>query len=263
QSLTRQIGMTVENTQLAEAKAEVELLRQIDELRSDLIANFSHDLKSPLGVIKFSSTTLMREDVDFGPDMQMELLSDIVSQTDHLSHIVEQILELGELGSSSVQLRLEPTGLSELCERVTRSVRRRSPRHEISLDFDPPEIVISADAQRIGEVVNNLLDNAIKYSPEGGHVRLQGRILDGHALITITDEGIGITTEDMHHIFERFYRGKNAVSAATSGAGLGLAVCRGIVEAHAGKIWVDSKRGAGTIVSFTLPTFGSHPEESL
>ena len=261
QSLTRQISMTVENTHLAEAEAEVELLRQVDELRSDLIANFSHELKSPLGVIKFSSTTLMREDVDFGRDMQMELLSDIVNQTDHLSHIVEQILELGKLGSSSLQLRLEPTGLSELCERVTRSVRRRSPRHEISLDFDPPEIVINADAQRIGEVVSNLLDNAIRYSPGGGHVQIRGRILEGHTWITITDEGIGITQDDLPHIFERFYRGHSDLSATTSGTGLGLAVCRGIVEAHAGKIWVDSRCGEGTTISFTLPTFDHRGEE--
>jgi len=235
----------------------------VDELRSDLIANFSHELKSPLGVIKFSSTTLMRDDVDFGRDMQIELLSDIVNQTDHLSHIVAQILELGELGSSSLQLRLEPTGLSELCERVTRSVRRRSPRHEIGLDFDPPEIVINADAQRIGEVVSNLLDNAIRYSPCGGHVRIRGRILDGHALITVTDEGIGITEEDLRHVFERFYRGHNEVSATTSGTGLGLSVCRAIVEAHAGKIWVDSECGEGTTVSFTLPTFDHRAEEIL
>jgi PAS domain S-box-containing protein len=262
QSLTRQICLMVETTHLAEAKAEVELLRQMDELRSDLIANFSHELKSPLGVIKFSSTTLMRQDVDFGRGMQMELLSDIVDQTDHLSHIVEQILELGKLGSSSLKLRLEPTGLSELCERVTRSVRRRSPRHEISLDFDPPEIVVNADAQRIGEVVNNLLDNAIKYSPGGGHVRIRGRSLKGHALITITDEGIGITEEDLRHIFERFYRGHNDVSATTSGAGLGLPVCRGIVEAHAGKIWVNSRLGKGTTISFTLATIDCRAEET-
>jgi len=139
--------------------------------------------------------------------------------------------------------------------------RRRSPHHEISLDFDPPEIVINADAQRIGEVVNNLLDNAVKYSPGGGHVRIRGRIIEEHALITITDEGIGITAEDMRRIFERFYRGQNAVSAVTRGAGLGLSLCRGIVEAHAGKIWVDSEQDVGTSVSFALPTFETGPEE--
>ncbi|MCJ7551081.1 MAG: ATP-binding protein, partial [Anaerolineae bacterium] len=130
--------------------------------------------------------------------------------------------------------------------------------------FDPPEIIVNADAQRIGEVVNNLLDNAVRYSPGGGNVLIRGRIRKENALKTITDEGIGITEEDLRHIFQRSYRGRNAVSAATSGAGLGLPVCRGLVEAHAGKIWVDSSgRDGGTIVSFTLPTVENRSEEIL
>ncbi|MCJ7549550.1 MAG: ATP-binding protein, partial [Anaerolineae bacterium] len=97
---------------------------------------------------------------------------------------------------------VEPTDLAELCGQATRSVHRRSPRHEICLDFDPPEIIVNADAQRIGEVVNNLLENAIRYSPGGGNVLIRGRIRKENSLITITDEGIGITEEDLRHIFE-------------------------------------------------------------
>ncbi len=219
-----------------------------------MLANFTHDLKSPLGVIKFSSTTLLRDDVAFDRETTRELLADIDAQTDRLTNIVERVLDLERLESSGVQLHRERIGVTQIAEGVAASMQRSLERHRIILDIVPPNLATYADAGRIEEVVANLLDNAVKYSPRGGDIRVTGRPSGGEIVVTVADQGIGIPEEDLERIFERFYRVSRDLAPDVHGVGLGLPVCRGIVEAHGGRIWAESPAGGGAIVSFTLPT---------
>ncbi|MGC9347790.1 MAG: PAS domain S-box protein [Anaerolineae bacterium] len=253
ESVAQQISIAAENAQLARAATEVRLLRQLDQLRSELVANFSHDLKTPLGVIKFSSTTLLRDDVSFSPETQRELLMEINEQTDQLTRIVERVLELGRMESSHIKLNRDPVDLARVTEDTLESVRRGLHSHTLSQDFSPATIVADVDKQRIAEVLHNLLDNAVKYSPKGGEIVVRGRIRGDEAEIGVQDHGIGIPPADVERVFERFYRGESEIHKHTAGVGLGLAVCRGIIEAHGGRIWVESTMGEGTTVRFRLP----------
>jgi PAS domain S-box-containing protein len=252
-TIAAQISMTAENTHLTRMAAEVELLKASADMRSDLISNFTHDLKTPLGIIKMSSTTLLRDDVEFDQETQKEFLTDIDMQTDTLNTIVNRVLELDRLESDGLQLHRDPTDLAELTEEILTSMRLGLNGHELSMDFPDEPLVAHVDARYVKEVLNNLLDNAIKYSPQGGEITVRGRHKGDHVTISIDDHGIGIPQDEMERVFERFYRVNNAVTHDTSGFGLGLSVCRGIVEAHGGKIWAESTLGQGTTFSFTLP----------
>ncbi len=252
-AVAHQIGLAAESALLARAAAEVTLLRQVDQLRSELIANFSHDLKSPLGVIKFSSTTLARDDVMFDRPTQIELLTDIETQADRLNHTVERILQLGQLEHGALQLSPAPTELGPLIAGVLASMQRGMPHHRLRQTIDPPDLTAHIDVRRIEEVLSNLVDNAIKYTPTGGEILVKGVARPDYVLISVRDPGIGIAETDLAHIFERFYRAESELKPHVAGVGLGLAVCRGIVEAHGGAIWAESQPGAGTTIFFTLP----------
>jgi PAS domain S-box-containing protein len=252
-SVVQQIGIAADNALLAQAAAEVRLLREIDQLRSDMVASFSHDLKTPLGVIKFSSTTLLRDDVNFSSETQRELLKEIDEQTDQLEHIVERVLGLGHLESGSLELNRDTVDLARLTRETVNSTGRGLHKHTITQHFTPATIFADVDRQRIIEVLHNLLDNAVKYSPAGGEIHLRGRLVNGEVEISVQDEGIGIPEADLERIFERFYRGTGEIHKHTAGVGLGLAVCRGIIDAHDGRIWAESTLGEGTTIRFRLP----------
>lgn len=252
-TLAAQIGITVENIHLTRLAADVELLKAAAEMRSQLISNFTHDLKSPLGLIKFSSTTLLRDDVQFDQETQQELLTDIDARTNELTSIVNQILELDGLENGAVELHRAPTDLAELVDQTLTSMQRGLNQHRLSYDFANKPLVAHADARYVKEVLNNLLDNAIKYSPQGGAITVRGRRIHEQIEISVSDHGVGIPQEELDRIFERFYRINNKVTQNTSGFGLGLSICRGIIEAHGGRIWAESQAGQGATIRFTLP----------
>ena len=252
-TIGRQIGIAVENARLAQQAAEVKILREVDRLRSELIANVSHELRTPLGLIKISSSSLLMDDADFDRATQRKFLLNISEESTKLERIVEHLLDLGRIESGRLRLDKQPTDLERLVANTVESMAALSTRHRLTSHFPAEPLVAAVDAKRVEQVLRNLLDNAIKYSPEGGTITVQAYADNAQILLAVSDEGIGIPADEWERVFERFHRVENEITRRMRGAGLGLAVCRGIVEAHGGRIWTESQPGAGSTFCFTLP----------
>lgn len=252
-TIGHQIGIAVENARLTQQAAEVKILREIDRLRSELIANCSHELRTPLGLIKISASSLLMDDVDFDRETQQRFLYNITEETTKLESIVEHLLDLGRIESGRLHLERQPTELNQLIRSTIASMEALSARHRLVGDLQPTPLIASVDAKRIEQVLRSLLDNAIKYSPAGGAITVQAHRDDQQIYITVSDEGIGIPAEEWDRVFDRFHRVENELTRRMRGAGLGLAVCKGIVEAHGGHIWVESQPGAGSTFCLALP----------
>ncbi len=255
-ALGHQIGAAVANARLAENAAEVQVLRELDRLRSELIANVSHELRTPLGLIKLFCTNLMRQDVRFPESEQFEFLGEIDKEVDRLQSIVDNLLDLSRIQNGQIHLRLQTTDLAPLIDGILASAQAQNKSHRFSRKLESPlEAVV--DAKRVEQVLRNLVTNAVKYSPAGGMVTVRGTAENGRILIQVSDQGVGIPEADLQRVFERFFRADNIVTRRVGGIGLGLSICKGIVEAHGGKIWGESIPGVGTTFSFTLPQKGA------
>ncbi len=225
--------------------------REAEELKSTFISIVSHELKTPIALIKGYVSTLRREDVRWDDRIVQESLEVIEEEADRLAQLVESLLEASRLQAGAVELHKGEVSLHHLAARLTRRMAVSDPKHtyenRVPVDFP----IVEADEQRLEQVLSNLLSNAAKYSPEGTAIWVEGLTRPDQVVVCVQDEGPGIAVEDAPHIFDRFYRAHDAVKH-TKGAGLGLYLARAIVEAHGGRIWVDpSDRGAR--VCFSLP----------
>ena len=257
-AIGHQVGVAVDNARLGEEAAEAEILQELDRLRSELIANVSHELRTPLGLIKVFCTTLLRKDVEFDRETQREFLQDIDEETERLEKIVDNLLDLSRMESGRLRLDRRPTDVGRLIKGVMEAMGTsiQPIQHRFAHDIPADPLIAAVDPKHIEQVLRNLLGNAIKYSPEGGTITAGGRGDERQLLIWVSDEGIGIAPRDLEKIFERFYRVESEVTMNVRGAGLGLPVCRGIVEAHGGRIWAESIPGEGSTFYFALPNDG-------
>jgi len=251
-SIGHQIGIAVENARLVEEASSVEILQELNRLRSELIANVSHEVRTPLGLIKLSCTSLLAEDLEFDRDTMRQFLCGIEEETVRLERIVDNLLDISRIESGRLHLDKRPTDLAQLAVEVIENVEIQSPQHQMVHDFVTP-LVATVDAKRIEQVLRNLLSNAIKYSPEGGIISVQGYEDKGRIVIQVGDQGIGIAPEELGLVFERFYRVQSEAIQNVSGVGLGLAICQNIIEAHGGYIWVESDLGMGSTFYFAVP----------
>jgi PAS domain S-box-containing protein len=251
-AIGRQIGVAIENSRLAEETSEIEVMQELARLRSELIANVSHELRTPLGLIKVFCTTLLREDVDFDSETRREFLFDIDRETERLEKIVDDLLDLSRIEDTRLHLIKHSVAVGQLAQEVVEAMRVQLEQHPLIHDFPSEPLMAVVDPKRVEQVIRNLLDNAIKYSPAGSAITVGGRGDDRQLLLWVRDQGIGIASEDLERVFERFYRVEDGSAQHVRGAGLGLAVCRGIVEAHGGRIWVESVPGEGSTFYFTL-----------
>ena len=247
-----QVGVAVENVRLAEEAAGIEILQELNRLRSELIANVSHEVRTPLGLIKIFSTSLLAEDVNFDRETRRQFLRGIDEETDRLERIVDNLLDLSRIESGRLRLEVRPIDVGRLAREVVEDMGAQAIQHRLIHDFPPAPLVAAIDPKRVEQVLRNLLSNAIKYSPEGGTITVRGYADERHIIVQVSDEGIGIPAGDLERVFERFYRVENEITQSVGGVGLGLAVCRSIVEAHGGRIWAESTLGVGSTFSFTL-----------
>jgi PAS domain S-box-containing protein len=232
---------------------DITRFRQAEEVKSTFVSAVSHELKTPVALIKGYAETLGREDAEWDRATVQESLGVIAEEADHLTHLIDSLLEASRIQAGG--LRLEPTdvNLVRMIEKVVDAFRTQSDIHQFEVDFALDFPLVWGDENRLREVLNNLVGNAVKYSPRGGTVWVGGRVDREGVTVYVADQGIGIPPEEQDRIFDRFYRVDSRLRQETQGTGLGLYLVKAIVEAHGGRVWMESVPGRGSIFMFSLP----------
>jgi PAS domain S-box-containing protein len=225
--------------------------RTAEEVKSTFISIVSHELKTPVALIKGYASTLRRDDANWDRHVIKDSLAVIEEEADRLTNMIEDLLDASRLQAGGLSLNLADVNLPTLAERLAERFRTQTDKHTIGTDFPARFPVVLADETRLEQVIGNLIGNALKYAPQG-EIKISGQIHPDQVIICISDQGPGIDARDMPHIFDRFYRSVDAVKH-TKGAGLGLYLARAIVEAHGGRIWIDSQNNTGARICFSLP----------
>ncbi|HZD11861.1 MAG TPA: ATP-binding protein [Candidatus Binatia bacterium] len=228
--------------------------RRLDRMKSSLISTVSHELRTPLAAIKGYASTLLAEDVEWDRQSQREFLTVISDETDHLSELVNDLLDMSRIEAGNLEVRRQTCDLRELVEQAA---QRAHPQPGENLHMLLPENLptLIADPQRIEVVLRNLIENAAKYSNGNGPITVRARWDESEIIVCVEDEGPGIPSEHSEHIFDSFYRVEDGLTRTQAGAGLGLAIAQGFVRAHGGEIWIEP-RTSGTAVAFSLPLNG-------
>ena len=239
--------------QVEEETARVKELEAIDKLRSALIASVSHELRTPLAVIKGMADTLIQTDVEWDRETEQDYLRTINAESDRLTHIVNDLVQMSQLEAGMMKMVKSPSVLSVVILQLGNQLESLAASNELKIDIPRTLPPVMIDEVRIGEVIINLVSNALVYSGEGLPVILEASQYDNEVVVSVTDQGIGIPAEQLGKVFDRFYRLESGVSRRRGGTGLGLAICKEIVAQHGGRIWVESEVGRGSKFSFSLP----------
>lgn len=226
--------------------------REAEEIKSTFISIISHELKTPVALIKGYVGTLRREDAVWEREVIQDSLAVIEEEADRLTELIENLLDASRLQAGALKVNASDVNLVTLVEHIAERFSTQTTQHQIVVDFSAGFPIVLADENRLTQVISNLISNAIKYSKEGGEIRIRGQARANQVVICVSDQGPGIAAEDIPHVFDRFYRSIDA-SRTTKGAGLGLFLARAVIEAHGGRIWVDPKPGEGARICFSLP----------
>lgn len=240
---------------------DISRFRQAEELKSTFISIISHELKTPLALIKGYVSTLRREDARWDRSIIEESLSVIEEEADRLGSLIENMLDASRLQAGGLSIKRSDVSIPDLINRMAKRFQTQSSVHQIVVDLPEGFPIILADESRLEHVISNLISNAIKYSPKG-EIKISGQIRPDFVIICVSDQGPGIAAEDIPHVFDRFYRAPD-MARNTRGAGLGLFLTRSIVEAHGGQIWVNPETGKGARICFSLPRMVDQTSQKL
>jgi PAS domain S-box-containing protein len=227
--------------------------KKLEQLKDEFIGLVSHELRTPLTVIGGSLSTLITEWNRLSPSEVQQLLKDALIESESLSHLIENLLELSRAQAQQLSLYSEPTDVKTLVKEAISKIKRQAPSHRFVTSIPDKLPSINADPLRIERILYNLLDNAAKYSPPGSQIKVSVNAEPERLVIGVSDRGEGLSASEQARIFGPFQRLENTRPDQARGAGLGLMVCRRLVEAHGGKIWVESKKGRGSTFFFSLP----------
>lgn len=245
------------NQQLSQAVAAESAARQqaeaADEAKLRFLAMVSHELRTPLTSIKGFSSSLLAEDVALTADMQHEFIEIIDQESDKLTLLVGQLLDLSRLQAGTLVIAPAPHTVEEIINVAQAQIAVLTVAHHVAIEIAPSMPALMADLTCAAQILTNLVGNAAKYSPEQTRISITARPDGPFVLFEVADEGIGIAPDDRETVFEAFRQLDRKDYGRHSGAGLGLAICKGLVEAHGGKIWIEDHQPPGTTVAFTLP----------
>lgn len=252
-ALVDQVAVAIERTKLAADIEEARILTETEQLRSALLASVSHDLRTPLVSIIGSATSLSSRDARLSDDDRGQLVQTILEEGERLNRFVQNLLDMTRLGYGALQLNREWADLREIAGRAVRRLERVLAHHDVALAVPSDLPAIRVDPVLVEQVLVNLLDNAAKYSPQGSRIAISASLQDNSIVAQVCDQGAGIPVEAREAVFDVFYRLRGG-DREVAGSGLGLSICRGLIEAHGGRIVVKAgPRDRGTLIEFSLP----------
>jgi PAS domain S-box-containing protein len=231
---------------------DISHFRKAEDIKSTFVSVVSHELKTPVALIKGYVGTLRRNDANWDIEIVKDSLAIIEDEADRLAELIDNLLDATRLEAGEFAINASDISIPVLVNRVVKRFKTQTNKHKFNTDFPDDCPIVLVDEGRITQVLDNLISNAIKYSPQGGKIRISGEVSDDCVIISVEDEGPGIPIGDVPHIFDRFYRSEDA-QKNTAGAGLGLYLARAIIEAHGGAIWVDPRTDNGARVFFSIP----------
>jgi two-component system sensor histidine kinase KdpD len=250
QAVSNQLANAVQRDRLADERARARALEESDRLKSALVSSVSHELKTPLTAIKASATTLLQDKAGESPPVRHELAESINRETDRLTRLVSNLLDMSRLESGGLQPRCEWVSIADVVADVLDRLDPMLQGREVTVQIpdDLPETPL--DFVLISQVLTNLLDNAVRYSPEHAGITISAEVVRGQLRVTVFNQGSHIPPADLERLFDKFVR----LSATPGGTGLGLAIARGIVESHHGRIWAENVGRRGVAFTFTIPS---------
>jgi K+-sensing histidine kinase KdpD len=250
---------------LQQGRATAEMLAEktrLEEMQSTFVSIVSHELQTPVAIIKSYAATLAREDASWSAETIQRVSRNIEEECDRLHRLITDLLDLSRIQAGRVAMRVGSVDLPQIAAEIVDQLGPRSPLHSLRTAFPQSFPLIRGDADQLRRALFNLVQNAVKYSPDGGEVLIAGQMLNDSAVVVrVIDRGIGIAPGEQERIFERFHRSDNRLSRTTAGVGLGLYITRSIVEGHGGRIWAESGgQGRGSTFNMLLPIgFDSAP----
>ena len=264
QALAELIVVNVDKIWLLKQAEQTKAMEEANRLRSELVAALAHDMRTPLASIKGYASAMLLDDVEWDAETMSEHLRIIDEEANELQTMIQDLLESSIIDAGLLQIEKEPILIPRLVEQIVGEMTRRTAKHRFVTSFGRDFPIVNADPGRITQVLRNVLDNAVKYSPDGGLVVVRGQVAEDEVILSVADEGIGLSPEHLNRLFEKFFRLKPPPGQQVRGSGLGLPVSRTIVESHGGRIWADSELGKGTTIYFSLPKdeVGDSLEES-
>ena len=237
----------------ARESAQAAMQIEKEQLRADLLRSISHDLRTPLTSISGNASNLLSNENEFSQETRMQIYGDIYDDSMWLIKLVENLLSVTRIEDGRMDLRMSAELMDEVIAEAMRHTDRNRAGRKIEVSSDEEFILGKMDARLIVQVVINLVDNAVKYTPEGAQIRIHTGKKDGMVVVSVSDTGPGIPDEQKSKVFEMFYTGTNRAADGRRSLGLGLGLCRSIIRAHGGEIWVSDNKPQGAVFTFTLP----------
>ena len=237
----------------ARESAQAAMQIEKEQLRADLLRSISHDLRTPLTSISGNASNLLSNENEFSQETRMQIYGDIYDDSVWLIKLVENLLSVTRIEDGRMDLRMSAELMDEVIAEAMRHTDRNRDGRKIEVSSDEEFILGKMDARLIVQVVINLVDNAVKYTPEGAQIRIHTGKKDGMVVVSVSDTGPGIPDEQKSKVFDMFYTGTNRAADGRRSLGLGLGLCRSIIRAHGGEIWISDNKPQGAVFTFTLP----------
>jgi PAS domain S-box-containing protein len=248
------LGNLMDITERKYLERKVIEYEELSKMKSDLLATVSHELRTPLATIKGYATMIIDYFTKLGSEEKKDYLKSIDNSTDRLAKLVDNLLDSSRMEAGLLKLEKTSTSISKLLQQAVAEANVRVNHHYIVMRLEKRLPRVNIDAKRIRQVLDNLLDNAVKYAPNGTEVLVSARLVRQEIVISVTDQGPGIPAGELTNVFDRMYRIEQRLTPGVAGIGLGLSICQRLIEAHGGRIWVESEMGKGSTFHFTLPT---------